>query len=89
MRFEWDPKKAVANLSKHGVDVADAVTIFEDDLALTVDDDHTDEQRHVTLGLDAQARILVVCWTWRGEAIRIISARGATPGERKQYGQSK
>jgi len=37
--YEWDPKKAASNLRKHGIDFADAATVFEDESALTVDDD--------------------------------------------------
>lgn len=42
------------------------------------------EQRHVTLGLDALGRVLVV-YTYRGEHIRIISARKATTKEARTY----
>lgn len=83
--FEWDPTKAAANRRKHRIDFADAVGVFEDPNALTMDDEHPDEPRFVTIGLDAQARVVVVCWTGRPSAIRLISARKATPAERKQY----
>ena len=85
MSFEWDLKKAVSNLRKHGVNFADAVTALEDELALTLDDDHPHEQRFITIGTDALGRVLVVVYTFRGETIRIISAREATPRERRQY----
>lgn len=85
MDYEWDPAKARANLRKHGVDFADAATVFSDDYALTIPDDSPDEERFVTLGMDALARILVVVFTWRGQHIRIISARKAESQERKQY----
>jgi len=83
--YEWDPNKAASNLQKHGVDFADAVSVLEDESALTIDDDDPEEKRFVTIGMDALARILVVAYTWRGEHIRIISARNATPSERRQY----
>jgi hypothetical protein len=83
--YEWDPKKAASNLRKHGVDFADAVTALEDELALTLDDDYPDEQRFITIGTDALGRVLVVVYAFRGEKIRIISAREATPRERRQY----
>jgi uncharacterized protein len=73
------------NLRKHGVDFADAVIALEDELALTLDDDYPDEQRIITIGSDATGQILVVIYTFRAENIRIISAREATPRERKQY----
>ena len=85
MEYEWDPKKAVSNVKKHNVRFADAVTAFTDDRAMTIDDPQANEERHITLGMDALGRILVVVYTWRGDRIRIISARHATPSERKQY----
>lgn len=85
MRFAWDPDKAASNLEKHGVEFADAVAVFEDPLAITVEDDDFDEERHITIGMDAFGRVLVVVYTWRGEVIRIISARLATRPERKHY----
>jgi uncharacterized DUF497 family protein len=83
--YEWDPKKAARNLRKHGVDFADSISALEDELALTLDEDHPHELRFVTIGTDAFARLLVVVYTIRGEKVRIISAREATPRERRQY----
>lgn len=84
--FEWDAAKAKANVRKHGIDFADAVTALEDELALTVRDDlSVDEERWITLGLDALGRLLVVVYTWRGNKIRLISARLATIREQRQY----
>ena len=82
---EWDPKKAAANLTKHGIDFADAATILQDELALTVTDVDHNEDRFVTLGQDALGRVLVVVYTWPGEEPRLISARRAEPRERRQY----
>lgn len=83
--YEWDEFKARANQRKHGVDFADAALTLEDDRALTVRDDASDEERWITLGRDALGRLLVVAYTWRGEVARLISARRATPTERRQY----
>lgn len=84
--FEWDERKATANLRKHGVDFAEAALVLEDDLALTVrDPDAHDEERWVTMGHDPSRRVLVVVYTWRGERIRLISARRATGAERRRY----
>jgi uncharacterized protein len=84
--FEWDPDKAASNLHKHGVSFADAVAVFEDELALTITDDFSDEERFIILGSDAFGQLLVVVFTWRGpERIRVISARKATRQERAQY----
>jgi len=86
MDYEWDPSKAAANLHKHGVRFADAVSVFSDELALTAADDFAEEERFVTLGTDAFGRLLVVVYTWRSEqCIRLISARKATRHERTQY----
>ena len=87
MRFTWDDKKRLANLQKHGVDFADAVGVFFDDHALTIEDgDAEGEQRLVTMGRDYLDRVLLVVYTERGEdEIRLISARKASPGERKAY----
>jgi uncharacterized protein len=85
--FEWDERKARANLRKHKVDFADAATVFEDGRAVTIAEDEAQEERYITLGIDALGRVLVVIYTMRGERIRIISARQATKRERAQYEQ--
>jgi hypothetical protein len=87
MRFEWDPRKATANLRKHGVSFEEATTALRDDLALTGrDPDHsTGEARYVTFGVSSQGRLLVVAHTERGDLVRIVSARPATKSERKIY----
>jgi hypothetical protein len=83
---EWDARKAAANLKKHGVDIADAATVLHDEQAITVRDDEADEERYVTIGMDALGNVLVVVYTWRDDRPRLISARRATPQEREQYG---
>lgn len=85
MGFEWDIRKAASNLRKHGVDFADAAAAFSDESAVTIPDEYPEEERFVTMGMDALGRLLVVTYTWREDRIRIISARRATPRERKQY----
>lgn len=87
MHFEWNPAKAANNLRKHGVSFEEASSVFYDPLAATgADPDHSlDEERFVTFGLSSAGRLLVVAHIERGEAIRIISARIATPSERKIY----
>jgi uncharacterized protein len=82
---EWDTRKAASNLRKHGVQFADAVAVLEDDCAITLPDDTHDEERWVTIGIDGLGRIMTVVYAWRNDAIRIISARVATPKERQQY----
>jgi uncharacterized DUF497 family protein len=83
--FEWDPEKALINQKKHGVSFAEAVTALEDDYALTKEDEYPSERRFVTLGKDSTGKLLVVVYTYRGETIRVISARRATSQERKYY----
>lgn len=86
MNFEFDPKKAIANFQKHGVSFAELEPVFYDDFALTREDrDASGEARFVTVGADALGRLVAVCWTQRGDCIRLISARFATLTERKSY----
>jgi len=89
LRFEWDNRKAAANLRKHGVSFEEARSIFFDEQARLIDDpDHSEEEdRFVLLGLSGALRLLLVCHCYRseGEVIRIISARRATRTEAKFY----
>ena len=85
MSFEWDRNKATRNLKKHSIDFADAVTVFDDFNTVTANDPDHDEERFATIGMDSYGRTLVVVYTWRGDVIRLISARKATKHERKQY----
>jgi uncharacterized protein len=85
--FEWDERKAQANLRKHRVDFADAATIFEDERAVTVAEDDPEEERYVTIFMDALGRVLVVVYATRAQRIRIISARRAAKHERTEYEQ--
>ena len=87
--FQWDSKKARSNTMKHGVAFSDAVGVFEDPCAVTIDDPHPHEQRFATMGLDFLGRVLVVCWTPRGDDIRVFSARQATSSERANYDQGE
>jgi len=82
---QWDAAKAAENLKRHGIDFADAATALEDELAITVPDDHPHEQRFASVAMDALGRVLVVVYTWRGDDARLISARKATRSERRQY----
>jgi len=83
--YIWDPDKARRNLQKHSISFADAVAVFSDGNAITIEDDFPGEERFITMGMDSLGRILVVVYTYRENIIRIISARKATSGERKQY----
>jgi uncharacterized DUF497 family protein len=87
VEFEWDPDKAASNLKKHGVTFDEAATVFADPIAAIFDDEmHSDEeQREIIIGHSAKGRLLLVCFTERFPAMRIISARRATKRERKDY----
>jgi len=87
VEFEWDPEKAAANVKKHGVEFAEAMTIFGDPLELTIPDpDHSeDERRFLSIGLSAGGRLLVVAYTERAGRTRIINAREASSKERTNY----
>jgi uncharacterized protein len=87
VRYEWDPRKAEANRKVHGVSFADAVSVLEDECALTREDDDAEgEQRFVSLGADATGTLLVVVHTYREpDIIRLISAWKANKAQRKLY----
>ena len=90
MSYQWDVAKARSNLRKHGIDFADAVGVFEDEWAFTCKEEEiAGEFRYATLGMDFLGRIVVVASTYRGDDIRLISARPATPRERKHYEQGR
>jgi uncharacterized DUF497 family protein len=86
MPFVWDPRKALSNVRKHSVTFEEAVTVFDDERAL-VQPDLVHEDRLLILGRSERARLLFVVYVEReeGDVIRIISARKATPHERKAY----
>ena len=87
MKFEWDPHKAEINFRKHGVSFDEAGSVFLDRLALSGQDpEHSvGESRYITFGMSSLNRLLSVSHTYRPGAIRIISARRVTRGERRLY----
>jgi uncharacterized DUF497 family protein len=89
IRFDdADPIKAAANRKNHeGVTFEEGTTVLYDAAAITVTDYESDpdEERLVTIGMSAKGRVLVVVYTYRNDAIRLISARKATASERKEY----
>lgn len=92
LTFEWDARKAAANLAKHGVGFIEAISVFADPLARLEDDDRhsVSEVRLVLLGRSNSDRVLAVMFTDRGdERIRLISARKATRAERRQYEEAQ
>ena len=95
--FEWDPAKASSNLRKHGVSFGLAAAAFEAPLAPSVPDEESggSGERWVTMGQARDGRLLVAVHTWRAPdedgvtTMRIISARPATPRERRWFEQGK
>jgi uncharacterized DUF497 family protein len=89
--FEWDPKKALLNLKRHGISFDEASTAFRDPLSQTIEEPlHSEnEERFVLIGRTIQGRILVIVHTDRGEPIRTISARLATKKERLRYEENE
>lgn len=86
MNVTWDSEKAKINLHKHKIRFSDAEAVLFDPMSLTREDDDTEhEQRFVSVGLDVLNRTLVVVYTYRDEGIRLISARQATPKEKRRY----
>ena len=88
MEFEWDYDKQLGNVGKHGVDFAEASTVFGDPLEITISDpDHSiAEHRFLSVGLSRNGRVLVVSYVERANGrIRIISAREASHRERRDY----
>jgi len=86
MRFRYDPAKAAANFRKRGISFADAEGVYQDPLAVTMEDpDAEGERRFIAVGSGNATELLVVVYTMRGEEVRLISARRATRKERKTY----
>ena len=87
LEFEWDQRKAASNRKKHRVTFEEAVTVFGDPLGAIFEDvTHSEkEHREIIVGHSAERRLLLVSFTEREGRIRIISARRATPRERKDY----
>jgi uncharacterized protein len=86
MQFEWDDSKAQVNFRKHGIRFEDAIRIF-DNPVVTMDDDRFDygEARSISIGMLGAAAVLLVVHVDRNGFTRIISARRATPRERRMY----
>ncbi len=88
MLFEWDDEKEKANIEKHGIDFSTAALVFGDANRIEkYDEKHSDEEdRYITIGqINGVAIVVMVVYTNRGSAIRIISARLATKREKEAY----
>lgn len=90
MEFEWDESKATVNLKKHGVSFEEAKTVFDNALAVIFDDEahSVGEKREIMIGHSRDNRLLLISFTERPNAIRIISARLATRREHEDYEQN-
>jgi uncharacterized protein len=85
MDFEWDTAKERANHKKHDVDFRTAAKVFLDPYVIEFDDPGaTGELRFNAIGL-VDGRMLFVTYALKGEVVRIISARGAEPHEKRRY----
>ncbi len=87
MRFEWNDKKALENVKKHGVTFGEATEVFYDPNAVETEDTrHSfDEPRFSIIGYSTRRILFVVFAEWHRDVIRIISARPPIPSERKAY----
>ena len=90
MAIEFDPDKSAENFRKHRIAFSEVEPAFYDDHAQTIEDpDSQGEQRLMMLAMNGQNRLLVICFTERGENIRVISARKASPAEAKTYDEKR
>ena len=87
LKFEWDRKKAATNARKHGVSFEEAVTCFADPSACYLRNEAPSyEDRLILIALSSKRRLLFVVHAEVGrDAIRIISARRASPAQRRIY----
>jgi len=86
MDIVWDPEKARINMKRHGIRFSEAEMVLFDPNAFTREDlDVKNEQRFISIEMDATGRVLVVAYTYRGEDIRLRSARSITNRERERY----
>jgi len=89
LRFRWDPEKAAANRTRHGVSFEESTTVFGDPLAVTFfDPDHSEsEDRYLTYGHSDAGRLLLVVHVDEGPCTRILSSRPVTMRERRQFAE--
>ncbi|WP_366945123.1 BrnT family toxin [Desulfoluna sp.] len=88
MEITWDPDKAASNWIKHRIWFSDAEAALWDTHGLTLEEQvYSGEKRYVTLGMGMTGVLVVVVYMYRGECLRIVSARKATKRERRSYGK--
>jgi uncharacterized DUF497 family protein len=84
MEFEWDETKRDSNLAKHGVDFPLAEMLFDGRPVITAPSLRAAEKRYLTTG-EIGGRFFTAVWTWRGDAVRLISVRRARHEEEERY----
>ncbi len=84
MQVEWDEAKRQQNIAKHGLDFLHASLLFDCRSVVTFRSTYADEERWLTTGI-IDGRFFTVVWTWRGSAIRLISARRSRRAEERAY----
>lgn len=84
MRFEWDEGKRERTVRQRDVDFLRVTKLFDGRPVRTFDTSRGGEERFLTVG-EIDERCFAVVWTWRGDAVRIISARRASVGEERAY----
>lgn len=83
--FEWDPQKNHLNISKHGIDFADVVELFDGPYLEGLDDRvEYGEERMIVYG-EMDGQVVAVVYTWRDQRRRIISARKVTTSETRLF----
>jgi len=86
MEFEWDEDKRQRNLRDHKIDFKDALSVFFDPNAIDEEDiEIYTERRYRTIGMSREGELLFVVYTWRRDAVRLISARRAESHEKRKY----
>jgi len=87
IRFEWDQAKNLKNQRKHGLSFEEAIQVFRDPLVTTTQDRvENGEYRWQAVGF-VRSALVFVAYTYQDEVIRLISARPASPKERRRYEQ--
>lgn len=89
MDFEWDEKKRLANIAKHGVDFRRALMVFADNEVIDVADRRGGfgELRRLAIGRLPSGETVLDVYTPRGEKLRIISAWKVGENGKKRYGE--
>lgn len=86
MEIEFHARKGASNYAKHGVTFEEAVAALYDPRAISIEDpDSRGEHRWVSVGMNENGQLITVVYTYRGDHIRIISARKSTRRESKNY----